>query len=92
MTHNEMENIANKVVDVLALNTPDDGLPNREFCELMQAVLWSVYCQLKGNLGPKAAMMALGQVLQIAAEHDPAVGVSVDLVPIPKFMDNSGPH
>lgn len=85
MTHDEMENIANKVIDVLRLNTPDEGLPNDEFCELMQGALWAVYCQLKGNLGAKAAMMALGQVLRVAAERDPAEGVSVDLVPVPRY-------
>lgn len=77
--------LRDKMVELLQSITPPEGMSDVDFTNFIQAGMWCLYCQLRENLGARAGMMAMGEVLATAAEHaGPGSGVHVDMIATPK--------
>lgn len=89
MTPTEFESLEmqlrDKMVGMLESITPPEGMNDVDFTNFIQAGMWCLYCQLRENLGARAGMMSLGEVLKVAAQQDGAAsGVHVDMIQMPK--------
>lgn len=83
MNDEQKEALALKLAEWLMGELPPEGLNDVDFRECMQGLMYCLYVQIRENLGAKTGLMALGEVLAVAANEEPHSGVHVDLIPTP---------
>lgn len=83
MDNDQKTELMNMFVDWMSDNLEPHMADDQAFVELMQGILFTTYMQLKNNIGAHHALLALGNVMQVAAEMAPGCGVNVDLIHTP---------
>lgn len=84
MNDEEKQALCIKLAEWLVEQMPPEGLNFDDFRETIQGLMYCLYVQLRENLGSRTALMAMGEVLEVAAREAPGCGVHVDLLAIPK--------